>query len=309
MVQESYGFIMKILVTGAHGFLGRSLLGLQAGVEWIACGRGRDSVAGRPYYQLDPNHPENLIELLATVQPDWVINTAALTNVDQCEVERELAQQANLDLVAHLIRGCRQVNAGLVQLSTDYVFDGERGPYTEHDKPNPLSYYGQLKLESEQLVLDGLERAIVVRTLWLYGYIPQVHANFVVRAIEALHQGEQLKIFTDQWGNPTYVDDLSRVLVELCRRTSRGLFHMGGATFMTRYELVLELARFFGLDPQQIEPVCTHQAGLKAVRPLRSGLCTATLESILERRPMNFGEGLEQMIGQDNFRHDVACVL
>ena len=127
--------------------------------------------------------------------------------------------------------------------------------------------------------------------------------------VSCLGRGENLKVFADQWGNPTYVQNLAQVLVELCRRDARGLFHMGGATFMTRYELVCDLARSFDLDTSRVEPVSTAAAGLQAVRPLRSGLCTGALEAALACQPMGFGEGLEQMRRQAAFRRDFAHLL
>jgi len=295
---------MKILVTGAHGFLGRSLLDLVDEAEWIGCGRSAEPVSVCPYFQIDLRNPDAVAELLEEVRPDWVINTAALTNVDQCEEDRDLARQVNLDLVGYLASACDRVDAGLVQLSTDYVFDGKSGPYAERDEPNPLSHYGRLKLDSERLTLEGSARAIIVRTLWLYGYVPAVHSNFVTWALAALHRRDYLEIFDDQWGNPTYIYDLAQSLLEPCRCDARGLFHMGGATFMTRYDLALKLARFFGLDANLIKPIATRAAGLKAERPLRSGLNTDALEAELKRPTLSFTEGLEHMVRQESFRRD-----
>jgi dTDP-4-dehydrorhamnose reductase len=197
----------------------------------------------------------------------------------------------------------------LLQLSTDYVFDGEAGPYSESDTPRPISHYGRLKLESEQVVLGRLERAMVVRTLWLYGYVPGAKPNFVTRTLEVLHRCERLTVFDDQWGNPTYVEDLARVLTDLCRADARGLFHMGGATFLTRHELALELCRVHALDPALVTPVPTRGAGLAAARPLRSGLPPAALEALLSRQPLSFTAGLEDMGQQAAFRRDFAYLL
>ena len=301
---------MKILVTGANGFLGRSLLRRRAKVEWIGCGRTDGPLMEAPYHQAELEDRQAVLELIAAVRPDWVINTAAYTNVDQCEEEKDQARRANLEIVEHLVEACGSADIGLVQLSTDYVFDGKNGPYAEQDQTHPLSYYGQLKLDSEGRVLENLGRGIVVRTLWLYGYDPQVQSqNFILRSLKALSRGERQRIFDDQWGNPTYVHDLAQTLVELCQRNARGLFHMGGATFKTRLELTLELSRFFGLDAGLVEPVSTRAAGLKAARPLRSGLRTEAIEGELKRKPLSFIEGLEQMVADENFRRDFAYLL
>jgi dTDP-4-dehydrorhamnose reductase len=297
---------MKILVTGAHGLLGRSLLQQQSDAELLGCGRSSEPVAERPYYQVQLLESGAAASLLEAVRPDWVIHTAALTNVDLCETERQQARQINLDIVALLAQACAQVDAGLVQLSTDYVFDGCDGPYSESDATHALSHYGQLKLESERCVLEAPIKGLVVRTLWLYGYIVEARPNLVTWPLAALGRGEKLSIVDDQWGNPTYVDDLAAVLLQLCRSGASGLYHMGGSDFLTRYQLVLQLADFFGLDTSLIEPVSTQTAGQQAPRPLRSGLRTEALETLLYYRPLGFTAGLQQMARQASFRRAFA---
>ncbi len=295
---------MKLLVTGAHGLLGRSLLEPDFDTEMIGCGRGEIPVGRGPYHPVDLTDPQAVFALVAKVRPDWVIHTAALTDVDRCEIDRPFARQLNLETVEHLATACRQLGAGLVQLSTDYVFDGQCGPYGEEDPTNPLSYYGALKLQSEAVVLQEGLKGLVLRTLWLYGYLPGTRRNLVTWPLEALARGDQLRMVDDQWGNPTYVHDLSWVLVELCRRQAQGLFHLGGSTYLTRYQLTQELARHFGLDPELVQPVSTAAAKQQAPRPLRSGLRTQTLESLLGYTPLGLSQGLERLAGQEDFRRD-----
>ncbi|MSR81478.1 MAG: dTDP-4-dehydrorhamnose reductase [Candidatus Latescibacteria bacterium] len=295
---------MKLLVTGAHGLLGRSLLEPDFDAEMIGCGRGETPVGKGAYHPVELTDPRAVLALLEKVRPDWVIHTAALTDVDRCESDRPLALQINLDIVRHLASACRQLNLGLVQLSTDYVFDGQNGPYSEQDPTNPLSYYGAIKLQSEGVVLQEGLKGLVLRTLWLYGYLPETRRNLVTWPLEALARGDQLKMVDDQWGNPTHVHDLAQVLVELCRRQVQGLFHLGGATYLTRYQLTQELARFFGLDSGLVQPISTATAGQKAPRPLRSGLRTQALESLLGHTPLSLSQGLERLADQENFRRD-----
>lgn len=298
---------MRVLVTGAHGFLGRSLAAVDRRIEWIGCDLDSETNGLDTYHRLDLMDRDAVRRRLEAVRPDWIINTAALTDVDRCEIETDLAWRINVEAVEHLADTAASVGAGLVQLSTDYVFDGRAGPYSEGDEPNPLSVYGHTKLASEGVVLARMERAIVVRTLWLYGYHPRARHNFVTWGLSALARGETIRAFDDQWGNPTYVHELARVLVAMCRAGICGLYHMGGATFLTRYELMLELAASFDLETDNIQRGSTADAGLAAPRPLRSGLTTRALETQLGIRPMSFTEGLEHMRLQPGFQRDFAA--
>ena len=293
---------MRILVTGATGFLGRTLLSLTGEVEWMGCGR-RPAAEGISYRPVDLTDRKAVTALVAELAPDWVINAAAMTDVDGCEKDAPAARQANVDIPENLAAACDATGAGLVHISTDYVFDGKGGPYGEKDETNPLSCYGQLKLESEG-ILQKMERVIVVRTLWLYGYVPQAGSNFLTWVLQGLSNGQPLRVFADQWGNPTYIRDLARALVALCSQEARGLLHAGGATFMTRWEMARELACFFGIDGALIESVPTHAVELPAERPLRSGLRTDALEAVLGRRPMSFAEGLQYLAADPHFRRD-----
>ena len=192
----------------------------------------------------------------------------------------------------------------MVQLSTDYVFSGDEGPYDEDAEPQPLSYYGQLKLESEHVVLDSGIRGMVMRTLWLYGYLPGTRPNLVTWPLAALHRGEALRIVDDQWGNPTFVVDLADALVELCQREVSGVYHMGGADFMTRHAMVEQLGLFFGLDTGSVERIKTTDAGQSALRPRQSGLKAERLAATLGRGPLTLEQGLTRMSEAEHFRRD-----
>jgi dTDP-4-dehydrorhamnose reductase len=300
---------MKILITGAHSLLGHSLLAQETDVELIGCGRGPDAVAGRRYFQLAITDVGQVERLLNDLRPDWVINTAAVTDVDRCETDKEGARRVNLDAVSYLADACHQVDAGLVQLSTDYVFDGASGPYSEADEPHPLSYYGELKLKSEAVVLNSKIKGLVLRTLWLYGYLPGARLNLVTWPLQVLARRESLTMINDQWGNPTYVNDLAQVLLSLCRRNTTGLYHMGGATYMTKDEVVIEVARFFNLNEKLIGAVSTKIARQVAKRPLRSGLRTEALRAVLDSQPLSLTQGLEDMAQDKDFRHDFSHLL
>ena len=295
---------MKILVTGATGFLGRSLMRQPHTTQRIGCGRQASADFGPNYLQIDLADATSMRRAVDSVRPDWVVHTAALTAVDRCETEREDARGVNLEIVSRVLEACAAFGAGLVQLSTDYVFDGRNGPYAETDATNPLSYYGQIKLESEALVLNAEVPGIVLRTLWLYGYIPHTRPNLVTWPLAALQQGQVLNIVDDQWGNPTLVDDLAMAILDLCCQNGRGVFHMGGGTYLTRFELVVELARFFGFREELVQPISTAEAGQQARRPLKSGLKTERLAAALGRSPLGFLEGVERLATLSEFKRD-----
>ncbi len=297
---------MKLLVTGAHGLLGRTLLETDWGadVELAGCGRRPGPVGGIECRVVDLTRADAVRELISRQRPDRVIHTAAQTNVDLCETDPAPARRINVDAVANLVAACAGTGSGVVQLSTDYVFDGAAGPYSEEDETNPLSQYGRMKLESESLVLEGKSAGLVVRTLWLYGHRRGARPNLVTWPLAALARGEPVRVAGDQWGNPTPVADLARALVELCRRGATGRYHAGGASFLTREELVQRVAAFFHLDGGRLEAVTTAEAGQAAARPLRSGLRTDRLEAELGWAPADLECGLARMAREEDFRLD-----
>ncbi len=300
---------MKIIVTGAHGFLGRYLLGLGSQHERIGWSRASGSVEGVFCHQVDLFDRGALTGLLDDIRPDWVINTAAITDVDGCELDPDAARTVNVDMVANLVAACDATGVGLAHISTDYVFDGTCGPYGEGDDTAPLSRYGALKLESEHLVLDGLARGMVVRTMWLYGYVAGARPNMITWPLSTLARGDALEIVADQWGNPTYGPDLAHALVELCAGEATGLWHVGGGSFMTRYVQVVERASFFHLDAARIGQTTTAALAQPASRPLRSGLCTEAVEKQLGWKPTTFVQSLEDLLRDERFRQDHAYLF
>ena len=302
---------MKLLITGAHGLLGRTLLETDwgAGVELVACGRRPAPVGGVECRVVDLTDPAEVRELISDERPHRVVHTAAQTNVDLCETGPAPARRINVDAVANLAAACAASGSGVVHLSTDYVFDGAAGPYSEEDETNPLSHYGRMKLASEALVLEGGGPGLVVRTLWLYGHRRDTRPNLVTWPLAALARGEPVRVVNDQWGNPTPVADLARALVELCRRDAAGLFHVGGASFLSREELVRRVAAFFRVDDGGVEAVTTAETGQAAVRPLRSGLRSGRLQGELGWAPADLETGLARMAGEVAFRRDFADLV
>lgn len=299
---------MRVLVTGAHGLLGRCLLQSETDAELIGCGRGDEPIGGRAYRAANLADAAAVADMIKSERPDWVIHTAALTNVDLCETDPQLGRQVNVGLVENLARACEATGCGLAQLSTDYVFDGTKGPYSEGDEPSPLSEYGRQKLDSEAIVLAASTPGLVVRTLWLYGHIEGTRRNLVTWPIEALGRGERLRIVDDQWANPTWVRDLATMILELCQAGVTGLYHLGGASFTTRYDMVRELASIFALDASLVEPMATSEARQDAPRPLRSGLRYDAVAAVVGRAPLTLAEGIEALRSEPQFRRDFPAL-
>jgi dTDP-4-dehydrorhamnose reductase len=232
-----------------------------------------------------------LKESVMRALPNAIVNTAAMTNVDACEQEKQLARTLNATVVEHLVRIARATDALLVHLSTDYVFDGEAGPYTELDVPSPINYYGKSKLAGENaLTTAGIDYAIL-RTNVVYGP-PSVRPDFLQWVIKHLDEEKSFKVVTDQFSNPTYVDDLALAIIRVIERKKTGLFHVGGADYVSRFEFAQKVAAFFKVEPSLVQPITTADLAQTAKRPLRGGLISLKAETSLGLRLRGIESGL-----------------
>ena len=294
---------MKVILTGATGFLGNCLLRLSCPWDIVPWSRANTQAEGISCRIVNLRDISAIKAEIVNEKPDWIINTAAITNVDLCEDERFNARRINVEIVRDLATLCGANDIGLLHLSTDYVFDGNRGPYSENNPTSPISHYGELKLESEQIVLNEIGRGIVVRTMWLYGYSPRARPNMITWPLDALLKGNIVNVVGDQWGNPTYGPDLAYCLSELCRRNAYGLWHVAGGSFMTRYQQVSEMANFFSLDSSLVNSITTKELEQPAARPLISGLNTAAVERRLNWSPRSFRDCLVHLTGCSDFKY------
>jgi len=263
-----------------------------------AAGKRGWDVVGISRREADLADGETVRRALVGADPEVVVHTAAWTDVDGCERDRDRAWRVNAEGTRYVAETCRELGAKVVYVSTDCVFDGEAGPYGEGDPPHPINYYGWMKWAGELAVLGASEENLVVRTMVLYGWGEGVRPNFVLWLMGELSQGRAVRIATDQWGNPTFADDLAEAILDLLEAGCRGMVHYAGGDFWTRYEMALEVAQGIGADEGLIRPVKTSQLGQVAKRPLRSGLKTWTAERVLGRRPVGFREGLERTMAQ-----------
>jgi dTDP-4-dehydrorhamnose reductase len=272
--------VKRILITGSNGLLGQKLVELFSHLNTFSLlltGRQERSVFDLetlPYARADITKRPEIKKVIEEFEPDVIIHTAAVTNVDLCETDRETAWRVNVGGVEHIVQTAKLTGAKVIHCSTDYVFDGRTGPYAESDRPNPVSYYGRTKLASENiLATSGVPHAIA-RTMVLYGTGIGVKSNFALWLVNELRAGKPVNVVDDQVGNPTLADDLAYAILKMVELDRGGVYHVSGPDFVSRYEFALTLAKVFGLDKKLITPVKTASLKQAAVRPLRSGFVT-----------------------------------
>ena len=269
---------MKILVTGSNGLLGQKLIKLLAGknnVELLATSKGENrfkNKEGYSYQALDITNREEVFNVVNGFEPDAIINTAALTNVDTCELEREKCWDLNVNAAKYFIEASEKNNIHLIHLSTDFVFDGEDGPYQESDQPNPISYYGESKYQAEKLLEASTIKWSIVRTIIVYGVVAdRSRSNIVLWAKETLEKGNPLTIVDDQFRTPTFAEDLAMGCYLIAEKKAEGIYHISGKDTMSIIDLVYKVADFYGLDKSMITPVKSVLLNQAAKRPPKTG--------------------------------------
>jgi dTDP-4-dehydrorhamnose reductase len=269
---------VRILVTGSNGLLGTKVLErlLSEGADQ-PLGASRNERANGylgdlPFWRLDVTDAADVERVLDEARPDAVIHTAALTDVDGCERQQDLARAVNTDGAGNVARACAARGIRLVHLSTEYVFDGEAGPYRESDPVNPLGWYAKTKEAGERAVVAAGGNAAIARTTIIFGYAPHVRANFVLWLVGQLREGKRVRIIYDQIGSPTLAENLAQMVLALAASDAGGVFNTVGADVMSRLEFAQQIAATFGLDAGLIDPITTAEFGQPAPRPLRAGL-------------------------------------
>ena len=294
----------RILVVGSNGLLGQKVVEVFVrGTAATVTAASVEPASVRPlqsvaYRQVDITSRQEVRALVGELEPEVVINCAALTNVDACEKERDLAWRINVTGVEHLAEAVKKSGAPLVHISSDYVFDGRRGPYAEGDRPEPLSYYGKTKLASENVLRASGVPYLIARTMVLFGYAEGVKQNFALWLIDSLSAGTAIRVVDDQLGNPTLADDLAYALLKGVELKKRGVYHIAGRDIVSRYAFAVRLAEVFGLDPGLIQPIKTSQLEQPAPRPLNSGLITLKAETELGYTPSGVDDGLTVLKSQ-----------
>ena len=288
---------MKILLTGSNGLLGQSLTSIlerESDFDIIQTSFEDESylMYGYPYEKLDITKKDDVKRIVDYYVPDVIVNCAAFTNVDQCETERELSWKINVDGVKNLIIAARRNNSRIIHYSTDYVFDGRSGPYSEESVPNPISFYGREKLASENAFFTSDIDFAIIRTMVLYGVGNNIKSNFALWFIDELRNGKPINIVTDQIGNYTMIDDLSFGTLKIIEKNLKGIYNIAGLDILSRYEFVMKACEVFKLNKDLVRPIITASLNQPAPRPLKSGLTTFKMQSELGFTPMDSLEGL-----------------
>ena len=283
-----------ILITGASGQLGMSLKRIFNSKYEIISTTGNNNPTGSSMY-LDVTNPMLFKEVIETTNPDLVINLAALTNVDHCEKNPELAYSINIGGMDNLVNAFK---GPIIHISTDYVFDGEDGPYKEEDTTNPLNVYGLSKLESEKLLLDHSENSLVIRSNVLYDYSSKSEASFLNWVVDSLTQEKEINVVEDQWNNPTWTGSLAVVIDRAIDTQLTGLVHWGDGDLVSRFDFANKIADVFNLKKSLIKPILTSELNQTAKRPLKSGLKSDYAQNILNLEPPTIKECLETIVEQ-----------
>jgi len=245
---------MKVIITGSNGLLGQKLLHKlreDDSVELVATSIGVNRVSekeGYKYVSLDITNENELKKVMISENPQVIINTAAMTNVDTCEDQQKKCDDLNVNAVKYLSEISSKINAHLIHISTDFIFDGENGPYLENDIPNPISYYGLSKLKSETVLLQSECRWTVLRTILVFGvgeYLSR--ENIVLWAKAALEKGNPLNIIDDQLRSPTLAEDLADACILSFKNKKFGVYNASGKDIMSIYEMVERIAKHYKL--------------------------------------------------------------
>lgn len=293
----------KILITGGSGLVGSYFCKLDVLIQNYdihTIDHTQAATTMGKSFSADLTDPTGTFKnILHDVKPDVIVNLAAMTNVDECEVQRDIADKINHLAVREIARYLESNNdCFLVHVSTDYVFDGDRGNYKEEDKTNPLGWYGMTKLLGEQELINcNSKNWCIARTSTPYG-IHNKKQSFPIFVIKSLSEKKEVKTLQDQITSPTYAGNLAEMLLEIVENRLNGIIHVSGSTQSSRYDQALEIADAFGLDKSLIKPSMMADMNWKAKRPKNSSLNVDRASDILSKKPVSFKEGIARFASE-----------
>lgn len=287
----------KILITGSNGLLGQKLVGLFVtnNFEVFAFSKGvnRNPNENYDYFNVDITNSGKAVLLINKIKPNFIINAAAMTNVDNCELRRRECDEINVKAVKTLLNCCKENNIHLIHISTDFIFDGKKGNYQENDKTNPVNYYGLSKLKSEKIIIKSKIDYTILRTILVYGLVKDANrSNIVLWVKNSLEKGKQIKVVNDQFRMPTFSNDLAKACLLAVQKKAKGIFHISSNELLSIYEIALQVAAAFKLDTSLIKSIPSTQLRQQAERPPKTGFNIEKAVNELDFKSVSFKEQL-----------------
>jgi len=293
---------MRLLITGASGLYGSRMAELSAtnGFQVYSVYNQHQAPIGVPIL-LDIMNKAKTQEEIKKINPDVIVHAGALTNVDKCELDKDLAWKINFEGTRNVVEATKECGSFLLYVSTDYVFDGSKGCYSETDLPSPISYYAYSKLKAEEHVQGALNKYCIVRPSVIYGANPAAGKdNFALWLLEKLRRKEKTKVFADQWNSPTLNTSLAEMTLEVIKRKLVGIYHLSGATRISRFDFAVTFAQVFGLDTSLLVSTAMKEFDFPAKRPRDSSLNTTKAERILKNKPLSIENALDRLKAELN---------
>ena len=292
---------MKVLITGANGFLGYYLCRqlINVGITVMATGKGESRLPFQndplfSYQSMDFMDPFQVDSVFDDFKPDCIVHAGAISRPDVCEQNQMQAYITNVEGTVSLLINAAAHKSFFLFVSTDFVFDGNAGPYAEDNATNPVNYYGRTKMEAEEAVKEYEYDWAIVRTILVYGKPQAGRENLLTMVQKSLVQGKTISIFDDQFRTPTYVEDLAAAIVSIIQKKATSIWHISGKDLLTPYQMAVLTAQHLGLDESLVKKI--HEGDLveAAKRPLRTGFIIEKAVTHLGYQPVSFMEGLQK---------------
>jgi len=289
---------MRILLTGSNGLLGQKLVKhilKNDRHELLATGRGKKRFKDPAEYQeMDISNKENVTRVFSGYQPEAVIHTAAMTNVDECELNKNECFSSNVTAVSTLVHYCGLFKSFFLHLSTDFIFDGNHGLLDEEAPASPVNYYGETKLEAENVVRNSSLSWAIARTVLVYGVVDDMsRSNIILWVKNSLQDKKKINVVDDQWRTPTLAEDLADGCFRIVDQHATGIFNISGKDYLTPYQMAMQTAEYFNLDRSLIQKTDSSLFKQPAKRPMRTGFNINKAINVLDYDPHSFEKGIE----------------
>lgn len=294
---------MRILITGSNGFVAQKfceqLFDHHPTIEVLGISKSTNRnpyLQENQFRQIDLEDFEALKQELLIFKPSHILHTAAITAVEACETNISQTRVMNVELCEFINQYAIDNHCHVTFLSTDFVFDGNDGPYDELHETNPLNAYGKSKETAENIFLETQSNTAIIRTILVYGVIPdKERSNLVLWAKKQLESNNRIKVVNDQWRMPTWVDDLSTACLSAMQKQAKGIFHISGNEMMTILEAVELVADYWKLDKTLIDPISAEEIGQKLNRPRKTGFILEKAKQELNFTPTAFVVSLQKI--------------